>query len=576
MPICVVYTMPLSQQVAIRLHRTPWLTPRPSAESTAIIASLLVYAILACFRLGWPDLASDEGRFGISAQNVLRDFHQLATVSEEPLGAPGTKPFLYPALLAVSVAALGSTEFAVRFVNVLLLAGAAWCLYAVALELFKNRFIAALAFCLFLLNPGTITYARGALPEPAVVFFGCLALSAACKFRKSNRRLWLLVCGVSIGLGFLCKLWLVLPFALACTAIVCSPVHRRSFTANGLNVGIIAVAAGVAASTHLLLVLYLTPVHWDYWRNMYMVFSFRGRIAGSGYDPAMWFRPWWFYGAALFKATFFALPMFLLGLWTLAKRRDRLQLLVITALLLPVIGLSFFRVKQASYIFPAFPGLVLVITAGCLTMSEPKTPRPLIVGCCLSALVAFFLYIAGVLRTAELVAIVALYLILGLAMLAPVKFFRRSLTIVAFASGTVMVLVGVIVVRNGMSHHTGYREIANYFARQLKSFEPGTVVFTAPEYPAMQFYTFRSGEYWRTYYYSQTDETFEKNLRNGCRVFYVVDPSKSLYGGQINERANILLQQHARRITSEIESRTGRIPVDVFVPLSARSSCSHN
>src|SRR6266849_2951929 len=70
----------------------------------------VVYFTLALFKLGSSELGIDEGRFGVSAINILSDRHQLATVSEDPLGEPGTKPYGYPIVLGAAVWLLGKTE----------------------------------------------------------------------------------------------------------------------------------------------------------------------------------------------------------------------------------------------------------------------------------------------------------------------------------------------------------------------------------------------------------------------------------------------------------------------------------
>ena len=74
----------------------------------AIIATLLAYAALSLFHLGRPDLETDEGRYGISALNILNDYHQIAIVSPDPGGvAWSTWPYVYPAELAGSILAAG-------------------------------------------------------------------------------------------------------------------------------------------------------------------------------------------------------------------------------------------------------------------------------------------------------------------------------------------------------------------------------------------------------------------------------------------------------------------------------------
>ena len=154
------------------------LTPK-----IAIIAVISLYFALTCFRLGWTDLGSDEGRFGLSAMNILTDHHQIAIVSEDPLGLPGTKPYMYPLTIAAVFALLGESEFTLRIVNVLSLLIAAFGFYALSMILIKNRTLSLLVFGLFLLNPATITYARVALPEPLVAAFGSMGLVAMARER---------------------------------------------------------------------------------------------------------------------------------------------------------------------------------------------------------------------------------------------------------------------------------------------------------------------------------------------------------------------------------------------------------
>src|SRR6202158_3376633 len=190
-----------------RLSRTPmWL----------LLVVLGAYFSFAFLKLGSSEVGIDEGRFGVSAINILSNPHQLATVSEDPLGQPGSKPYGYPALLAASLWALGQTEFALRTVNVISLAVGALLLYGFMVLVQSDRTLALLTVALFLLNPGTLTYARTAMPEPLVVAAGCLALFCAAKFVTKKSLPWAAACGFALGVGFLFKMWLVLVFFLAC------------------------------------------------------------------------------------------------------------------------------------------------------------------------------------------------------------------------------------------------------------------------------------------------------------------------------------------------------------------------
>src|SRR5208337_2176554 len=164
----------------------------------AVIAVLLAYGALALYHLGVPDLDADEGRYGTSALNILNDYHQIAIVSPDPGGVPwSTWPYAYPSLLAGSIVLLGKTEFALRLVNVVLMLLTALCIYRLAVLLIKDRTIALLAFGLFLLNPPTIAYARSAMAEPSVVFWGCAAMVAAASYRESGRPVYAALSGVT-------------------------------------------------------------------------------------------------------------------------------------------------------------------------------------------------------------------------------------------------------------------------------------------------------------------------------------------------------------------------------------------
>src|SRR5258708_17385915 len=192
-----------------------------------VLAVLVTYGALGLFRLGWSDLRSDEGRFGISALNILSDPHHLAIVSEDPLGGPGTKPYLYPLALGASICLLGKTEFAVRVVNVVALALGAFLLHLTVRHATRSRGLAILTFALFLLNPWTITYARTAMPEPLVMCAGSLSLFAIVKWRSSFRLHWAVLCGIALGLGYLTKVWLILPFVGACFGVFLAALYSR-------------------------------------------------------------------------------------------------------------------------------------------------------------------------------------------------------------------------------------------------------------------------------------------------------------------------------------------------------------
>lgn len=84
-----------------------------AAIALGILAVLALW--LAWSPLGANDLVGgDEGYYGTMARNVLASPRYLVSSSLRPLGPPGDKPPLYPALLALSVGVLGPTATALR------------------------------------------------------------------------------------------------------------------------------------------------------------------------------------------------------------------------------------------------------------------------------------------------------------------------------------------------------------------------------------------------------------------------------------------------------------------------------
>ncbi len=530
----------------------------------------VAYFSFALFRLGSSELGIDEGRFGISAINILSDHHQLATVSEDPLGKPGTKPYGYPVLLAAAVWALGKTEFALRAMNVIALAIAALLLYRFVVLVVGDRTVASLTFALFLLNPGTLTYARTVMPEPLGVAFGCLGLFCAAEFMTQESLFWAGTCGFALGFGFLSKMWLVLPFVLACFSILALRLLTERDRVFLVGIALVFFSFLLVAASHLLLVLWLTPASWLHWLGIYFFFSLGSRVAGGGYDPAMWFRPWWFYLAAALKASFFGLPLLGLGLLALRKRIHLPTVVVVLSLLSPVFVLSLFRVKQASYIFPAYPALALLLALGWRYFARDARRGELFFASLFSVGAAAFIFVKGVFGVREFAALAGLYLLYLAVALAGSRFNLLARYGVAAACLSALLFADALVVKKSIQPPTYYREIAAYFRPQLASRKPQEVVFTAPTYPAMQFYTFRGGEYWETFYVKKSAAEVADSLRSANRTFYLVDPSQTLYGGRISQEKLQALREYGVDVTEEVERALGHaIPLRVYVPQAA-------
>jgi 4-amino-4-deoxy-L-arabinose transferase-like glycosyltransferase len=531
-----------------------------------ILAVLGVYLVFALYRLGWADLAPDEGRYGLAAVNILTDHRQLAVLSEDPLGEPGSKPFMYAASVAGFIIIFGKHEFALRLVSAVALLAAGLVLFALVDSCVDDRRVSILTLFFFLLNPWTISYARTAMPEPTLVLWGCLGVFAAARFVQTQRLIWALVCGLGLGLAFLTKLWLVFPFALTSTVLLAgmwAPGQTRRIAAA---VSVMAFAFLLASASHLLLVLWWTPADLSHWLRYYLFVSLSSRLAGQDQDPTMWFHPWWFYLAGLFKATFFALPVFYLAIYTLVRRGERILVAVVTAALSPLLVLSLFTVKQTSYAYPAFPAVAFLLAYGTLAALRNRIEAALIIATVLSAATALFFFVLGVIRSQELSLIWGLYLLYIIASITTERYRRLSAAVVAASALVAVMGADLLAVRTSLQHRTYYRELGAYFRPSLALTPPRRVIFQAPEFSVLEYYLFRTGEYWQTYYFHETYDDFVTNLKRGTKAFYVVDPTGTLYGNKVSSDKLKALQAYAIDVTLRVERAVGRkLGLQVFV-----------
>jgi len=283
----------------------------------------------------------------------------------------------------------------------------------------------------------------------------------------------------------------------------------------------------------------------------------------------MWYRPAWFYFAALFKLAAFGLPFVLLGAYRAVRQWSWPVTGVLLALLSPAVVFSLFRVKQASYIIAAFPAVALLFAIGVLHFWGSDGRRSLSTAAALAMLATALLFSAGALTTSETLALVVLYAAQVLVALALVSVGTGRLRHGALVATALvgLVLGDIMVVRQSLQFRTHYREISAYFRERLTPLQPTDLAFVAPEHPSMAFYTFRSGEYWETFYTKKDDATYLDELARSVRAFYIVDTSGRLYGSWITPSKMHALETRAQEVTPDIERAVGApIGVRAFVP----------
>jgi 4-amino-4-deoxy-L-arabinose transferase-like glycosyltransferase len=486
----------------------------PAAIALGVLAVLALW--LAWSPLGANDLVGgDEGYYGTMARNVLASPRYLVSPSLRPLGPPGDKPPLYPALLALSVRILGPTATALRWPSVLAAAWLALCLAALVRRA-AGAWAAAAAAAFLVTLPWFADASRVAAAEIPLTALGATALLVAAGGAGSKRRAAL--AGALLGAAFLCKLWLVALLALPVLALYL-PLRRG----RGAALAVLLGAAAVVASLQLVAVARFEPRELGHWTAVYLGRSLVERIGGAGY-AGYWIRPPLFYAALIAHAFALLLPLVALGVVAAVRRFAEP---VPRALLLWASGtlvLSLFAVKAGGYAYVVVPAWAGLAALGAQALAGWR-PR------------------------ASLVAAVAL-------------------AVAAVAGG----LVRDAQRLPARYHAPGLREVAAAVAPRLVGVPPERECFVGPEWPTLSFHLFRSGGYWGTPIEPWTAERRRRVEADTSLRVFVVDAGRGLYGGWPDSTTVAWLESATTEITGEVAARGGRpATLRVFVRGPAES-----
>ncbi len=481
---------------------------------------LVVLAVVACW-LAWSPLAAnelvggDEGYYGTMARNVLASPHQLVSPSLGPLGPPGDKPPLYPALLALSLRAFGLTEGALRWLSVLSAACIALCLAGLVRRAAGPWAGAAAALSIVCL-PAFARGARVVAAEFPLTALGGAALLCASGGTSSKWRGF--AAGALLGMAFLCKLWLVGLIGLPVLSLYW-PLRRGQRAA----LAVLVVTAAAVSSLHLAAVALFDPRSLAHWWAIYLGRSLAERTQGAGY-AAYWLQPPQYYALVLAHAFALLLPLVAVGV-VAALRRFREP--GPRALLLWAAGtivLSLFAVKAYGYVYVVFPAWAGLAALGAHAIATWRW------------------------RASTGVA-VALVLAAGAA-----GFAREARRL------------------PWVYHRPGYRAVAATVAPWLADVPPDRACFVGPEAPTLSFHLFRTGTYWSTPYLPWTEARRRAIQADTALRVFVVDPQQELYGGWPDSTTLAWLEASATEISGAAAGRAGHpLAVRVFVRGAAGS-----
>lgn len=220
--------------------------------------------------------------------------------------------------------------------------------FLITKELF-NRKAAIYSVILFIITPFFLVgIGAFVIPDNFLTFFWLLAIFAMVKFQKSDNNLWLILWGVSLGLGFLSKYHVVLLLAGFGWSLLFNQRFRRLWSNVWFYISII-----------LSLVVILPNILWNYQHGWISYIYQFGKSGGSSSISLVKF-----YQGVLSQIAYL-LPwnfvILILGFKELKKKKKWL----IPIALFPIIIFTIFGLKQQ--ILPHWPMsgyLTLVIPAG--------------------------------------------------------------------------------------------------------------------------------------------------------------------------------------------------------------------
>lgn len=539
--------------------------PAAAPRAAAILLALAVAALwLHWSPLDANDLAAgDEGYYGTLARNLLADPAQRLSPSLTPLGPPGDKPPLYPALLALSVAVGGPTAAALRWPSVVLAvlialgAGVLAARAAAAAGLAGARWAGPVAAALFMTLPWVGDASRSAMSDLPLTAAGVAALVVLTGGAPTPRRA--LAAGALLGVAFHCKLWLAGVFVLPALAVV--------WPGRGRGAGPLAALLGAAAAVallHLAAVAVFEPARLGHWLDVYLRRMLLDRVADA---TSAYARPPGFYAGLLADALVLALPLAGLGLDRLARHARGPAARVVPVACAAFLALSLFRVKSAVYLYALLPAWGAAAAVGAVALAGGVARPGILTAACALAGVPALVRFAGV-EPPPPVAWAGAWLATGAALaLAAARPAWSRPAAVALA----LLVAGGGLVRQAQRlpvryHDPGYRAVAAGLAPWLAAAPPGRPSFVAVEAPVFAYHLFRTGEYWATPARPWSAARGSGLAADTALRAFVVDPAGAAYGGGPDAATLAWLERATRELTGEIAAAAGRpIAVRVFV-----------
>jgi len=320
----------------------PLRLPRMLSWGAAALAGV---AVLTALRLVWlavqpAGLYPDEAQYWFWAQHPALGYY--------------SKPPLLSWLIALSTAAFGDSEFAIRLPAPLLHAAVALLVYATGARLYDRRagFWSALLYASL---PGVSASAFIISTDAALLPFWAAALYGLVRAREPGRGRWWALVGISAGLGLLAKYamayWLI--SALGWVGLV--PGERRHMRP-------LLAAVGLAA------LIYLPNLWWNASHGYvsYLHVRDNAELGGPLFHPLALLE---FFGSqfgVFGPLGFAALIAVALPRYAWTSPRARLLALFAVPTLAMMMGVSFLSRAEPNWAAPAYVSASVLVVAWAL------------------------------------------------------------------------------------------------------------------------------------------------------------------------------------------------------------------
>lgn len=567
--------VPISDEPEPRTNRPSSLPPRArNWGMAALTVATLGYAFASS--VPFAEIRSENEGVNITmARNIQHSLQFFTRPSVFPTGRQDwlteDLPYLgnlptYPALLAPMTTLPG-------FSGMALISFLALCLTiysTVRLVSLVDEKAGLYTAILMLCSPALLLSFRRIEYEPILT-----ALCAAGGYQVvrgiwQRQRLRCFLGGALVGLGFITKMWLIVPYAFALIAFCVGEAAsvRSSGQSAGLRKSVIVGGVGFAitASAHLVYVLLVSPGDLPVWIDHVYggIFSGRGITGGklsALADYANHERSSVYYPLVLYRDHFVLVPLCLYGIGEVLRvpqlRRRRL-LAMITGGLVAIVALSVPAYKDARYVLAATP-FMYAFAGVCLSAfaRSPDKLRPATVSVVrLSMAIATlaFLCVLGVYLADSPIKIsgayvlahgfgTALCLLLG-ELWMRTRWVTRQLGILAAVG-----LVVFAVAYPRIDDPPPYAAIARVLAPHLKDAQPAYPSYVADGCHQLRGYTERTG-----LCFDDLDQLSTPPSQDPRVSAFVFGP------GPMPANAQALFdwaEDHARDVTDELVRETG-------------------